>query len=184
MAGSLQGWQVIIHSPGVSHPSLVTMQPARKSRGVKKTLKCTSSPPISFFPFLALQEARLSLAAQLPRVTSHYQNEVWGVRPVPLSGAGPNKVPYVAARGGKINCCFLKQGTALTQSLDTNSCTRDRRHSRQITVVKVAQQQPKMYHPTPSSSTELGKGRKWGREQKFCNFKCAVGYTFICSTNI
>lgn len=50
---------------------------------------------ILFFPYL-LQETGFSLAAQLPRVTSHYQNEIWRChRSVPLSGAGPNKVPYV-----------------------------------------------------------------------------------------
>lgn len=37
------------------------------------------NPPIFSLSSHALQEARLSLAAQLPWVTSHYQNEVWGV---------------------------------------------------------------------------------------------------------
>ena len=89
MTGSLRGWQVIIHSPGVPHPSLDTTSWGKAGGWRGGTQPWSSHPhsPSLFPPFLhdPLQETGFLLAAQLPRVTSHYQNETWGATDRSLS---------------------------------------------------------------------------------------------------
>lgn len=82
MMGSLPGWQVIIHSLGVPHPSLDTTPPAGKmvrvegrAHSLGAHILITRPLPLFHYP---LQENRFLLAAQLPRVTSHDRNETWG----------------------------------------------------------------------------------------------------------
>lgn len=93
MTGSLWGWQVIIHSPGVPHPSLDTTQPTRKE--LEETASHPRNPPSSLFPCPSRSTALVASTV----ATGYQPLSKWNMRchrPVTLSGAGPNKVPYVA----------------------------------------------------------------------------------------
>lgn len=97
MTGSLRGWQVIIHSPGVPHPSLDTTQPTRKEQGGKQPWTShPHNPPSSLFqPCPSRSQALIASTV----ATGYQPLSKWNMRchrPVTLSGTGPNKVPYVA----------------------------------------------------------------------------------------
>lgn len=96
MTGSLRGWQVIIHSPGVPHPSLDTTQPTRKEQGKQPWTSHPLNPPSSLFqPCPSRSQALIASTV----ATGYQPLSKWNMRchrPMTLSGTGPNKVPYVA----------------------------------------------------------------------------------------
>lgn len=97
MMVSLQGWKVIIHSPGAQHPPMDMTWPAgiwwggrREGQGLAANILGT--PPLFVFFTIHFKTTRFLLTAHLPLVTSH-DGLWWWHRPVPLSGARENKVP-------------------------------------------------------------------------------------------
>lgn len=153
MTGSLQGWQVIIHSPGIPHPSLDTTQPAGKRVGVSgggegHNLGVHILLARHLAPFFLISILRNKAFIGCPVATGNQPLSKWNMRchrSVPLSGAGPNKVPYVADEELRLTVASWSK-TLHRPILQTTAVAQYKpgagglRHFRQITVVQVPQQ--------------------------------------------